>query len=48
MILVPAAQAALKPQEMQSSPEDRLSMLRMAVGWDKRFEISDVECSAAE
>jgi nicotinate-nucleotide adenylyltransferase len=43
MILVPAAQAALKPQEMQSSPEDRLSMLRMAVGWDKRFEISDVE-----
>ena len=43
LILVPAAQAALKPQNMQSSPLDRLSMLRLAIESDKRFEISDVE-----
>ena len=28
---------------MQSSPVDRLTMLRAAIEWDKRFEISDVE-----
>ena len=43
LFLVPAAQAPLKPQEMQSSLEDRLAMLRAAIEWDKRFEISDVE-----
>ena len=43
LIFVPAAQAPLKPQEMQSSPVDRLTMLRAAIEWDKRFEISDVE-----
>jgi nicotinate-nucleotide adenylyltransferase len=43
LILVPAAQAPLKPQEVQSSLEDRLVMLRAAIEWDKRFEISDVE-----
>ena len=43
LILVPAAQAPLKPNDSQSSPEDRLAMLRAAVEWDKRFEISDVE-----
>ncbi|MDD2762929.1 MAG: nicotinate-nucleotide adenylyltransferase [Opitutaceae bacterium] len=43
LILVPAAQAPLKPREVQSSPEDRMAMLRAAVAWDKRFEISDVE-----
>ena len=43
LIFVPAAQAALKPQEMQSSTEDRLTMLRLALECDKRFEISDVE-----
>ena len=43
LILVPAAQAPLKPKEVQSSLEDRLVMLRAAIEWDKRFEISDVE-----
>jgi nicotinate-nucleotide adenylyltransferase len=43
LILVPAAQAPLKPQEVQSSLEDRLAMLRAAIEWDQRFEISDVE-----
>ena len=43
LILVPAAQAPLKPNDMQSSAEDRLALLRAAVEWDRRFEISDVE-----
>jgi nicotinate-nucleotide adenylyltransferase len=43
LILVPAAQAPLKPQEMQSSPEDRLAMLRAAIEWDRRLEIADIE-----
>lgn len=43
LVLVPAAQAPLKPTEVQSSAEDRLAMLRAAIEWDKRFEISDVE-----
>ena len=43
LILVPAAQAPLKPHEVQSSSEARLAMLRAAVEWDRRFEISDVE-----
>lgn len=43
LFLVPAAQAPLKPQEMQSSLRDRLAMLRAAVEWDRRFEISNVE-----
>ena len=43
LFLVPAAQAPMKPQEMQSTGEDRLAMLRAAIEWDKRFEISDVE-----
>jgi nicotinate-nucleotide adenylyltransferase len=43
LLLVPAAQAPLKPQDIQSSSEDRLGMLRAAVEWDRRFEISDFE-----
>jgi nicotinate-nucleotide adenylyltransferase len=43
LILVPAAQAPLKPNDVQSSVEDRLAMLRAAVEWDRRFEISDLE-----
>ena len=43
LFLVPAAQAPLKPQETQSSAADRLAMLRAAVEWDSRFEISDNE-----
>lgn len=43
LILVPAAQAPLKPNDVQSSPEDRFAMLRAAVEWDQRFEVSDVE-----
>jgi nicotinate-nucleotide adenylyltransferase len=43
LVLVPAAQAPLKPNDVQSSAEHRLAMLREAVAWDKRFEISDIE-----
>ncbi len=43
LVFVPAAQAPLKPNDVQSTAEDRLAMLRSAVEWDKRFEISDVE-----
>jgi len=43
LILVPAAQAPLKPQAPSSPAEARLEMLRKAVEWDRRFEISDFE-----
>jgi nicotinate-nucleotide adenylyltransferase len=43
LILVPAAQAPLKPNDVQSTIEDRMAMLRAATEWDRRFEISDVE-----
>jgi nicotinate-nucleotide adenylyltransferase len=43
LIFVPAAQAPLKPNDVQSSIDDRLAMLRASIGWDKRFEISDYE-----
>ncbi len=45
LFLVPAAQAPLKPEETRSSGADRLAMLRAAIEWDKRFEISEVEIS---
>ena len=43
LILVPAAQAPLKPNDVQSTAEDRLAMLRAAIEWDRRFELSDYE-----
>lgn len=43
LIFVPAAQAPLKPNDVMSSAADRLAMLRAAIEWDHRFEISDVE-----
>jgi len=43
LILVPAAQAPLKPSDVQSTSEDRLTMLRAAIEWDRRLEISDYE-----
>jgi nicotinate-nucleotide adenylyltransferase len=43
LILVPAAQAPLKPNDVQSSAEDRLAMVRSAIEWDTRFELSDFE-----
>ena len=43
LFLVPAAQAPLKPQEVQSSLADRLAMLHAAIEWDQRFEVSDLE-----
>lgn len=45
LVLVPAAQAPLKPNDVQSRSNDRLAMLRAAVEWDHRFEISDFELS---
>ena len=43
LILVPAAQAPLKPQQVKSPASDRLEMLRAATAWDHRFEVSDYE-----
>lgn len=43
LIFVPAAQAPLKPNDVQSSSADRLAMLRAATDWDHRFELSDYE-----
>src|SRR5262249_4753275 len=43
LVLVPAAQAPLKPNDVQSPAVDRLAMLQAAIEWDKRFEISDLE-----
>ena len=43
LVLVPAAQAPLKAEEVKSSAGDRLAMLRAAVEWDHRFELSDFE-----
>lgn len=43
LILVPAAQAPLKPTDVQSTAEDRLAMIRAAIEWDHRFEVSDFE-----
>lgn len=43
LLLVPAAQAPLKPNDIQSTVEDRLAMLQSATEWDRRLEISDYE-----
>jgi nicotinate-nucleotide adenylyltransferase len=43
LIMVPAAQAPLKPADVQTSGEHRLAMLRAATDWDHRFEVSDLE-----
>jgi nicotinate-nucleotide adenylyltransferase len=43
LILVPAAQAPLKPNAPVASAEDRLAMLRLATEGDPRFAISDYE-----
>ncbi|HEY1763703.1 MAG TPA: nicotinate-nucleotide adenylyltransferase [Opitutaceae bacterium] len=43
VVIVPAAQTPLKPNEAQSTPADRLAMVRAAVEWDTRFEVSDFE-----
>jgi len=43
LFLVPAAQAPLKAQDMQSVTGDRLAMLRAACEWDHRLEIADYE-----
>jgi nicotinate-nucleotide adenylyltransferase len=43
LIIVPAAQAPLKPTETQSSAGERLAMVRAATEWDTRFEVSDFE-----
>jgi nicotinate-nucleotide adenylyltransferase len=43
LVIVPAAQAPLKPTDVQSPSADRLAMLRAATEWDTRFEVSDFE-----
>jgi len=46
VILVPAAQAPLKPNDAQCPAADRLAMARAAVEGDSRFEVSDFETRA--
>lgn len=43
LIFVPAAQAPLKDRDTVTSGEHRLAMLKSAVDWDHRFEVSDFE-----
>ncbi len=43
LIIVPASQAPLKPNEAQSTAAERLAMVRAATEWDRRFEVSDFE-----
>ena len=43
LILVPAARAPLKAHDVASPAQERLEMLRQAVAWDHRFEVSDFE-----
>ncbi|HTL67709.1 MAG TPA: nicotinate-nucleotide adenylyltransferase [Lacunisphaera sp.] len=43
LFLVPAAQAPLKPNDVQSQAVDRLAMLQVACAWDRRLEIADYE-----
>ena len=43
VIFVPAAQAPLKPNEVQCPAGERLAMVRAAIGGDARFEVSDHE-----
>ena len=45
LIFVPAAQAPLKPQEVQTTARARFEMLSAALRGDPRFEISDYELS---
>ena len=45
LVIVPAAQAPLKPNETQSTSADRLAMVRAATEWDTRFEVSAFELS---
>lgn len=43
VVFVPASQAPLKPQDVQTGAEDRMAMLKAATGWDARFDVSDYE-----
>lgn len=43
LILIPAAQAPLKPNAIQATTGDRWAMLRLAIEGDRRLELSDYE-----
>ncbi len=43
VIFVPAAQAPLKAAETRTSANDRLAMVRAAIGGDARFSVSEYE-----
>lgn len=43
LILIPAAQAPLKDNEVMATGAHRVAMLQAAVDWDGRFEVSDFE-----
>ncbi|WP_221029756.1 nicotinate-nucleotide adenylyltransferase [Actomonas aquatica] len=43
VVLLPAAQAPLKDYDVSASGEDRVAMVKAAIDWDHRFEVSDFE-----
>ena len=43
VIFIPAGQPRLKSEEPTASPQQRLEMLRLAVGDEPDFEVSDIE-----
>ena len=43
LMLIPAAQAPLKPNVVQTTAEDRWAMLRLVIEGDRRIEIADHE-----
>lgn len=43
LLFIPAARQPHKADKPISSPEARLEMLRLAIGDDERFEVSDIE-----
>ena len=43
LILIPAAQAPLKNNEVTAPGFHRVAMVRAAIDWDHRFEVSDFE-----
>lgn len=48
LIMVPAAQAPLRDSEVIASGAHRVAMLRAAIDWDSRFEVSDFEVAKGD
>jgi len=43
VVFLPTAQAPLRDNSVYATAEDRMEMIRLAIGSDRRFEISDLE-----